>query len=343
MNNRKIKVAVIVTAFCIAWSNALQSAAEQRLVIGQYHLPQTEQGYPPLVGLDLIEAQEYDNSIWNKLWNTYLRVISRKALEAGLPYNAYNVETLKKNFCTHNNPYISQRLGPAIGFIEKHTEMADQKPLYKGVNLKFSAGPNVTPAIEDVCAWLAPDGSTKPDDIISLYKQIIVANPPSRGTWTATDPSTPPLPADARPAFKGRLPGSDADNEMISWELLGDTETLIRPIRESVRKSWSYTVDGEPSGLYFTTASVDQAMGDWPVTSLIATFNWAQPSALNLKDDEIPVLWTRSDPETVSKDLFLMTTIGLPMVPADVHLDKALSTSGYLAIPQSTAADNFIP
>ena len=343
MNHRKVKITVILAAFCIPWSNAFQSAAAQRLAIGQFHLPQTLNGQPPLVSLDFIEAHEYDNNIWNKLWNTYLRVTSREALEAGLPYSAYEVEKLKKNFCTPHNPYISQPLGPAIGFIEKYAEVADQSPIYKGVKLRFNAEPNATPAIEDVCAWLARDDSAEPDDIISLYDQVIIANPPSSGTWTATDPSTPALPANARPAFKGRLPRPGADNASLSWELLGSTATPIEPIRQSVRKSWSYTVDGKPSGLYFTTTSIDQAKHDLPATSLIAIFKWALPSALNLEDDEIPVLWTDSDPESVSREFFLMTATGLPMVPADVHLDKALSSAGYLALPQSAAGFGTTP
>ena len=326
MNHRKIKILVTLAAFCILWTNTLHSADGQLPIVGDPLPPlRPQQHDPELVRMEFIKAHEYNNTFWKRLWNTYLRVVSRKALVIGLPYSAYRVETFKENLCTYDNLHNTKPLGTAIGFVGQFPDHADRSSIYNGIKLKRSAKPNATPAIQDVCAWLTDDSLPKFYDFFSIYSRLTDANPPPNGTWRKMDPSTV-LPDDARLAFKAHLGASDASKSGTSWEWLVGKSTLSDSVRESVSEFWSYDIEGNPSGFYLTTTAANQANKNLPAPPLITTFDWVLPSMPNLKTGEIPVLWIKSTSETVPENLFLMTDTGLPSLVADIHLDKALST-----------------
>lgn len=322
----QLKTFIVFAALCIPWSTPVHGA---QLVIGE---PSSI-----VAGVDFFEAQEYKITFWKQLRNTYLRTVSRKALEAGLPYNAYNVEAVEQNLCNQGNPYITQQLGKAIAIVERETHTAAEMPTYKGIKLKFHPEATATLDLGDLCVWLTSDESRNSYDVVKLYQGLSAATPPTNGEWIETDLSTNNFLSNAKPTFKGIVPNSPRPPSNIHWEVIGmptpvTSDTSYESISGAIRDAWAYVVNGEPSGLYLTTAIREigfNLMGN----ALTASFDWALPEMLNLEPNEIPILWTTSEHQIPPDNLFLMMAAGLPTVAADIYFDKSLATGLHLTAP----------
>ena len=324
MNNHpKLKSLLLLAAFSIPGASAVHADNHGPLELETEHAG--------ITSIRLIKAYEYENTIWQKAWNTYLLAVSRKALLAGLPYRAYEVTTFEDELCPTSNPYRTQKIGNAIGVIGKSTDSRDQEELYTGITLTFAAPHNQPPRIADVCAWLDPEESEPPLDLLWVYNNVLAADLPPTGTW---EEITQPLPNDARPLFKGSRQ-FDAPSNRGSWVLLGATPTHIARIPSGADISWNYHVDGEPTPLYLTTTATESANTHLTTTPLTTTFDWPLPPLPDpTSHDIIPILWTTTEPANSARELFLMTEGGLPTLDTDLYLDKALSTQVNLAIPE---------